>query len=109
MPNDVVVELSRRTLEATVWIVAPVLAVAVAVSLVVSLVQTISLRGVEIARWEMRDDCLLAISSDTTPPPIPGTSTREPAFGVAATWIAPALQNEALAMDCAGCSVSRPT
>jgi flagellar biosynthesis protein FlhA len=57
----------------------------------------IYLRGVEIARWEMRDDCLLAISSDATPPPIPGTPTREPAFGVAATWIAPALQNEALA------------
>ena len=57
----------------------------------------ISLRGVEIARWEMRDDCLLAISSDATPPPVPGMPTREPAFGVAATWIAPALQNEALA------------
>ncbi|HZQ17824.1 MAG TPA: flagellar biosynthesis protein FlhA [Terriglobales bacterium] len=57
----------------------------------------IYLRGVEIARWEMRDDCLLAISSDATPPPIPGTATREPAFGVAATWITPALQNEALA------------
>ena len=25
----------------------------------------INLRGVEIARWEMRDDCLLAISSET--------------------------------------------
>ena len=57
----------------------------------------ISLRGVEIARWEMKDDNLLAISSDATPPPIPGTATKEPAFGVAATWIAPALQNEALA------------
>ncbi|HEX4756889.1 MAG TPA: flagellar biosynthesis protein FlhA [Terracidiphilus sp.] len=57
----------------------------------------ISLRGVEIARWEMRDDCLLAISSDATPPPIPGVPTHEPAFGVAATWIAPGLQNEALA------------
>lgn len=42
MPNDVVVELSRRTLEATVWIVAPVLAVAVAVSLVVSLAQALT-------------------------------------------------------------------
>jgi flagellar biosynthesis protein FlhA len=57
----------------------------------------IYLRGVEIARWEMRDDCMLAISSDATPPPVPGTATREPAFGVAATWIIPALQNEALA------------
>jgi len=57
----------------------------------------ISLRGVEVARWEMRDDNLLAISSDATPPPVPGTATREPAFGVAAMWITPALQNEALA------------
>ncbi|HEY7352463.1 MAG TPA: flagellar biosynthesis protein FlhA [Terriglobales bacterium] len=57
----------------------------------------IYLRGVEIARWEMRDDWLLAISSDATPPPLAGMATREPAFGVAATWIAPALQNEALA------------
>lgn len=57
----------------------------------------IYLRGVEIARWEMREDWLLAISSDATPPPVPGIATREPAFGVAATWIQPALQNEALA------------
>ncbi len=42
MPNDVVVELSRRTLEAAVWIVAPVLAVAVVVSLVVSLAQALT-------------------------------------------------------------------
>jgi len=56
----------------------------------------ISLRGVEIARWEMRDDNLLAISSGVSPPPPAGTSTREPAFGVSALWIAPALQNQAL-------------
>ena len=29
------------------------------------------LRGVEITRWEMRRDCLLAISSQPTPPPLP--------------------------------------
>ena len=57
----------------------------------------ISLRGVEIARWEMQPDHLLAISSDATPPPLAGISTREPAFAVSALWIAPALQNEALA------------
>ncbi len=56
----------------------------------------IYLRGVEVARWELHDSDLLAISSDATPPPVPGTQTREPAFGVAATWIVPALQNEAL-------------
>jgi len=57
----------------------------------------LSLRGVEIARWEMQADHLLAISSDAAPPPLAGIPTREPAFGVAALWIAPALQNEALA------------
>jgi flagellar biosynthesis protein FlhA len=56
----------------------------------------ISLRGVEIARWEMHGDDLLAISSDATPPPLAGTATREPAFGVAALWMVPGLQNEAL-------------
>ncbi len=57
----------------------------------------VSLRGVEIARWEMHQDHLLAISSDATPPPLAGTATREPAFGVSALWIASGLQNEALA------------
>jgi flagellar biosynthesis protein FlhA len=57
----------------------------------------ISLRGVEIARWEMHEDHLLAISSDATPPALAGTATREPAFGVSALWIVAGLQNEALA------------
>ena len=57
----------------------------------------ISLRGVEIARWEMLEGRLLAISSDNTPPPLAGTPTREPAFGVSALWIASGLQSEALA------------
>ena len=42
MPNDVVVELSRRTLEAVVWIAAPVLTVAVIVSFVISLAQALT-------------------------------------------------------------------
>src|SRR5579863_1670604 len=57
----------------------------------------VSLRGVEIARWEMHEDHLLAISSDAAPPPLAGTATREPAFGVSALWIIPGLHNEALA------------
>jgi flagellar biosynthesis protein FlhA len=57
----------------------------------------VSLRGVEIARWEMHEDALLAISSDAVPPPLAGTPTREPAFGVSAQWIVSGLQNEALA------------
>ncbi len=57
----------------------------------------ISMRGVEVARWEMVEDHMLAISSEASPPPLAGVPTREPAFGVAALWIAPALQNQALA------------
>jgi len=57
----------------------------------------IALRGVEIARWELYQDNLLAISSEGSPRPLAGIPTKEPAFGVAAVWIAPALQNQALA------------
>ncbi|MFZ0287392.1 MAG: flagellar biosynthesis protein FlhA [Terriglobales bacterium] len=57
----------------------------------------VSLRGVEIARWEMHPDSLLAISSDAMPPPLAGVPTREPAFGVSAQWIVSGLQSEALA------------
>ena len=57
----------------------------------------ISLRGIEIARWEMQEASLLAISSEVSAPPLPGTPTREPAFGVSAIWITPGLQNQALA------------
>ena len=57
----------------------------------------ISLRGVEIARWEMLQDHMMAISSEAAPRPLPGIATKEPAFGVAALWITAALQNQALA------------
>jgi len=57
----------------------------------------IALRGVEVARWEMYQDHLMAISSEGTPRPLAGTPTKEPAFGVAALWIPAALQNQALA------------
>jgi flagellar biosynthesis protein FlhA len=57
----------------------------------------IALRGVEIARWEMYLDQMMAISSDGSPHPLPGTPTKEPAFGVAALWIPAALQAQALA------------
>ena len=57
----------------------------------------IALRGVEVARWEMAQDQLMAISSEASPRPLAGMPTKEPAFGVAALWISPALQNQALA------------
>jgi flagellar biosynthetic protein FliQ len=42
MSGDLVVEMSRRALEAAIWVSAPILAVAVVVSLVVSLVQVLT-------------------------------------------------------------------
>jgi flagellar biosynthesis protein FlhA len=57
----------------------------------------VALRGVEVARWEMLQDHMMAISSEGSPRPLPGTPAKEPAFGVAAVWIPAALQNQALA------------
>lgn len=42
MTNEMVVELSRRTLETVVWVTAPVLVIAVLVSLVVSILQVLT-------------------------------------------------------------------
>jgi flagellar biosynthesis protein FlhA len=57
----------------------------------------VSLRGVEIARWQMEQNCLLAVSSDPKARALPGVETREPAFGVLARWIQPGLEEQALA------------
>ena len=57
----------------------------------------IHLRGVEIARWELRRGLLLAISSDTQPPQLPGVDTREPAFDTPAKWIQQNYQAQAIA------------
>jgi flagellar biosynthesis protein FlhA len=66
----------------------------------------IQIKGVEIARWELRRDCLLAISSDPKAPDIPGQDTREPAFDANAKWINPQAQGQAIA---AGYAVVDPT
>jgi flagellar biosynthesis protein FlhA len=57
----------------------------------------IYLRGVEIARWEMRKDRLLAVNSNPKPGDIPGQETREPAFDSPAKWITPDTQAQAIA------------
>lgn len=57
----------------------------------------VSLRGVEIGRWQTESNCLLAVNGDPKARPIPGTVTQEPAFHVAARWIAPGLEEQALA------------
>ncbi len=48
----------------------------------------ISVKGVEVARFELQQGCELAISTSRNAPPIPGVATKEPAFGIPAVWIA---------------------
>jgi flagellar biosynthesis protein FlhA len=57
----------------------------------------ISLRGVEIGRWQTEGPQLLAVSGDPKRRPLAGKEAREPAFGVPAVWIAPALEEQAIA------------
>ncbi len=57
----------------------------------------IYLRGVEIARWEMKKDRLLAVNSNPKPGDIVGQDTREPAFDSPAKWITPDMQAQAIA------------
>jgi flagellar biosynthesis protein FlhA len=56
-----------------------------------------SLRGLEIARWQTEGTQLLAVSGDPNRRPLAGRETREPAFGVPALWIAPNLEERAIA------------
>jgi flagellar biosynthesis protein FlhA len=57
----------------------------------------VSLRGIEIARWQMEQNFLLAVNADPKARPLTGIETREPAFGVAARWIQPGMEETALA------------
>jgi len=57
----------------------------------------LKLRGVELARWVLYQEHLLAVSSEANPEPIEGKDTREPAFNVPAKWIPPQLREQALA------------
>src|SRR3954454_10805226 len=47
----------------------------------------LSLKGVEISRFELPAGCELAIPAGNVEPGIEGQPTREPAFGMAALWI----------------------
>ena len=49
----------------------------------------ILLKGVEIARYELAAGMELAIHPGQKPPPLDGIQTKEPAFGIAAVWVAP--------------------
>jgi len=50
---------------------------------------SISIKGVELSRYELLHGCELAIRSDDKAAAIDGIPTHEPAFGIAALWIAP--------------------
>jgi flagellar biosynthesis protein FlhA len=47
----------------------------------------ISLKGAEVARYELPQGCELAIPTGPGGPAIEGQATREPAFGMSALWI----------------------
>jgi flagellar biosynthesis protein FlhA len=57
----------------------------------------VSLRGIEIGRWQTEGPQLLAVSGEPGRRPLTGKETREPAFGVPAIWIAAALEEQAIA------------
>jgi len=56
-----------------------------------------SLRGIEVGRWQTEGAQLLAVSGEPGRRPLTGKETREPAFGVPAIWIAPNLEEQAVA------------
>jgi len=58
---------------------------------------TVSLRGIEIARWQTEPNCVLAVNSDPKARVLPGLEVKEPAFGVSARWIQRGLEDQALA------------
>jgi flagellar biosynthesis protein FlhA len=66
----------------------------------------ILVKGVEVARGELFVDRLLAINPGTVSTPLEGMSTREPAFGLPATWIPQDRRDAAIA---AGYTVVDPT
>jgi flagellar biosynthesis protein FlhA len=57
----------------------------------------VSLRGMEIGRWQTEGPQLLAVSGESNRRPLPGRETREPAFGVPAIWITPQMEEQAIA------------
>ncbi|WP_263768727.1 flagellar biosynthesis protein FlhA [Propionivibrio soli] len=57
----------------------------------------ILLKGVEIGRGEAFPGNLLAINPGRVVGPLPGTATKDPAFGLPAIWIEPGLREQAQA------------
>jgi flagellar biosynthesis protein FlhA len=59
-------------------------------------VYVLNLRGVEVARGELFPDRLLAVNPGQVSSTLPGTATKEPAFGLPAVWIGPDQRDAAL-------------
>jgi flagellar biosynthesis protein FlhA len=57
----------------------------------------IQLKGIEIERFEMQQNCELAIHPGRPVSPIEGIAAKEPAFGLPAVWVAPARADSARA------------
>jgi flagellar biosynthesis protein FlhA len=66
---------------------------------------SIRIKEIEAGSGELRPTMLLAMDPKGGPPPVQGEATREPAFGLPALWIDPALKEEAMFR---GCSVVDP-
>lgn len=56
----------------------------------------IKLKGVEVGRFELMPDRLLAIDSGMAMEDLPGIKTKEPSFGLTAYWIDESLKDEAI-------------
>jgi flagellar biosynthesis protein FlhA len=58
---------------------------------------SILIKGVEVARGELHAERLLAINPGTATSPLDGVQTKEPAFGLPATWVAASAREAAAA------------
>lgn len=65
----------------------------------------IKVRGATVGEGELRLGELLAMPGDGRMPSLPGTPTREPAFGLDAIWVTPATRARAEEL---GCAVASP-
>ena len=66
----------------------------------------VRIKEIEAGRGELRTALMLAMNPAGGVPDLPGEETNEPAFGLPARWIDPALRDEALFR---GCTVVDPT
>ena len=88
----------RRQLAAETGLVMPPVRIRDNMTLTPTLYR-VKVRGNVVAEGETRPDMLLAMDSGITTGAIQGEPTREPAFGLPAHWIVPALRTRAEALN----------